>query len=73
MSNDSYVVECIVDPQSLKLPAADFEARIIEPMVARLRQCWKNWDQPFVHAHLRMTVAPISQDLLDTLYAGDEE
>jgi hypothetical protein len=70
MSNSGILVDCIVDPDTMNLPAADFEARIVEPMVARLRASAKRWDEPFVNVHLRMTAMPISQHTWDTLYAG---
>lgn len=72
MSNGTIFVDCIVDPATLKLSSADFEARIVEPMIARLRHSWKSWDSTVTKTHLKFSATPIDQNLWDALYSEDE-
>lgn len=73
MSNNSYIVDSLIDKQSLELSAEEFEARVVEPMVARLRKEWQRWDEPFVQAHLRMTISPIDQRAWELLTDMSDE
>jgi hypothetical protein len=73
VSNSGIVVDCLADPQTWKMPPEEFEARVVEPMIARLRKLAKEWDGTFVQVHLRVTAMPVSQSMWDTLYTGDSE
>jgi hypothetical protein len=67
------IVDVLVSRKDLSLPAKDFDERIIEPMIARLRARWKNWDGDHTMAFLRVTAQPVSQAAWDRIVEGDKD
>jgi hypothetical protein len=70
--DDILITDVLISRATLSLPEKDFEACIIEPLIARLRARWKNWDGDHPFVSLRVTVRPVSQDAWNRLIEGDK-